>query len=235
MRTLAITFLLVACSDPSPIVQVRVANMSTEMPSVRVCIEDEPIGDAVAYGAMTGYLDVALGRIGVCGGAARDFALGDGRFTVVVYGDPGEEAHPLELAVLPDEDAPPAEGRAKVRAFHTDIEAPSIDVGFPRPDGQRVLIFGDLAYGATPRVSTLGPVSERGYVDGIPAPFPAPRLFVWPSGSAMPLGSFDGALVPFAAGHTYSVFPAGRVQSGTPEAFACDDASSQCDRFIATR
>src|SRR5262245_52953578 len=124
-------FTLVACTT----VDVRVANMSTESGSVRVCVDDVPIGETVAYGAMTRYLELPVGRVGVCGGPG---AVVEDTSTIVVFGN-------LEVAALVDEDAPPAAGRAKARAFHTDSEAPTIDVGFPRMDGQRVLIFGELA------------------------------------------------------------------------------------------
>lgn len=253
----------IACSPEETAIRMRVANLSVEAPSVTACVEEEAIA-TVDYATMTRYLDVsapdalrvelhAASEAGeACDSdaalASESFSLstfGDARdFSVVIFGNPNDTAHPLTAALLADDLEPAPAMRAKARNFGTDTEAPPIDIGFPRPDGQHMLIFADVEYGHTARSTAIGAVSSRGYVEGIPTPFPAPRLFVWPSGGADPLGYFEARDVPFAAGKVYSVFPAGRVRSGIPEAVICEDTLdaatpdaplSSCQRFTALR
>src|SRR5262249_51180224 len=150
----------------------------------------QPVGKglgiaSVAYGTMTRYLEVAARdpfRIdieaggGSCGASdplgTKTFThaeLGDARdVSLIIFGHIGEAVHPLDVALLADDLASPQPMRAKARNFATDTEAPTIDVGFLKPDGQRMLIFQGVAYGHTPRGTAFGTVSSRGYVDGIP-------------------------------------------------------------------
>jgi hypothetical protein len=256
-RFVAALAILVGCTDSATsiarrTVHVRIANMSTELTAIDLCIDHENVGGDVTYGQLTPYMDVSIPTateiVVQSAGDACDKSdslasrkikiddLGGGPATIVVLGRPGDADKPVSVALLPDETTSPTDPtRAKARALQTDVEGPTIDVGFPVPSGMHVLVFQALGYAATEQSSSLGPVSARGYVDGIPVPYTQPRLDVWPTGGQTPLGWFDGSEVPFAANRSYTVFAAGRVFTGTAEAFVCDDVASSCTRYAAMR
>lgn len=237
---------------------VRFAHMSVEQAAVILCVDGEPatplLGTPIAYPQVTAYLSVAANATLAVAPEDADCDAtplleleldhgADELSTVVMFGDPGSASRPLELRALLDEsDLPPSTpSLTRVRNFHTDTDVGNIDVGLVPTAGTQVFIFEDVGYGSVAQSSSLGEVTERGYVDGIPSMPPAERLNVWLHGTTDVLGWFATSTIAFAPGGTYTVFPAGRALVGTPEAVVCVDRPdpatdqelfSECDVFI---
>ena len=219
---------------------VRVAHLSVEVPSVRFCVDGalvEPVGATpIRYTQATAYVRVAVGatlsvvaETSDCADKALQTAPleleADQRGTWVLYGTPGSTKTPLATRLLADGPrAEPADHqRAKARNFHTDTEAGTIDVGVAPGPAAQLLVFSNVAYGQFAKGSTVGTLDALGYVDGIPTEFPLPRLNIWRHGTRDVLGWFPTANLPLRAGKLYTIFPAGRVATGTPEAVVCED------------
>lgn len=233
-----------ATGEPSTLTRLRVAVLTVDLEGADVCLDGPqgevgPLGqrlgsDALDYPVATRYLDVELSSVdGVrlvpagddCSATALAEAPVDTRGvapyqTLVLFGDASLPQVDLSAALFPDEtDQPPAAG-AKARNIHADPEAPTINVGLISPAGP-VFVFREVSYQQTALGTDLGEVSANGYVQGIPSvEFP---IRVWQDGTRDPLLELP-EVPPFEAGGVYSVFPAGKVFSGTAEAFVCRDA-----------
>lgn len=110
----------------------------------------------------------------------------------------------------------------RLRNFHTDTDVGRLDIGIEPAPGAQLFLFQDVPYGGMAQGSSVGRVSERGYVN-IPSDPPADRLNIWRHGTTDVLGWFPTSDLPFVGGDTFTVFPAGRALTGTPEAVLCTD------------
>ncbi|MGH1344654.1 MAG: DUF4397 domain-containing protein [Nannocystales bacterium] len=235
-------------SETGGVASIRFAHMSVEQRPVMICADGAAVAPfearSIAYPEVTAYVAIA---------AAAEFSLvpegddcaaesalsvplelGENELaTVVLYGDPGLPERPLELAVLLDASGTPPTNPdlARARVFHTDTDIGPIDVGVSPAEGVRLHVFGGVPYGGRASGSDVGQLGERHYVDGIPVVLPAERLNIWEHESPTVLGWFSTEDPPFEANGVFSVFAAGRVSTGTPEAVICrDEVESATER-----
>ncbi|MEM6926055.1 MAG: DUF4397 domain-containing protein [Myxococcota bacterium] len=226
----------------SDTVPIRFAALTVDLPAVDVCWSVDgapsPIVTGLSYPTMTQYADVPLAQgaeVTVApAGAGCDSEDGivvaverrddddPTHRTLVFVGDaePGlAEMIGFEAILLSDDPEPPTTG-AKVRNFHADPVAPVIDVGVQALTGQPTFLFEEVAYTQTAGGSSLGEVTARGYVDGVPLIRLPVDVFDHVTGDW--ILTIEGA-PPFAEGKIYTLFPAGKVTTGRAEVLICED------------
>lgn len=237
---------------------LRFAQMSVEQPPVMLCVDGEPIEPlgttAVSYPEVTAYLSVASDATVSVVAADADCQAkpsaqvqlehgADELTTLVLFGDPTSQRRPLQMQALLDESgvAPPNMMSTRLRNFHTDTDVGRLDVGIEPAPGTQLFLFQDVPYGGVAQGSSVGRVSERGYVN-VPSAPPADRLNIWLHGTTDLLGWFPTSDLPFVGGDTFTVFPAGRALTGIPEAVLCTDTVvkatadqllTACEVFVA--
>ncbi|MBL4686424.1 MAG: DUF4397 domain-containing protein [Nannocystaceae bacterium] len=224
----------------SETVRLRIAHMSVDGLDVIVCVDGEPIAPLgatpIAYPNVTAYLDVPTdAEVTLLPVGSRchddtqldiDLDLAPGAWaTLVLFGDPALADRPLELRLLLDEtDLPPTSANlARARNFHVDVDIGAIDVGVSPALGVQLMLFDNVPYGGTAQGSDIGTLTERGYVDGALPMVPTDRLNIWTHGTTEVLGWLPTDPPALQAGAVHSIFAAGKVLSGTPEAVVCLD------------
>ena len=128
-----------ATETPAGTASVRVAHVSPNAPNVDVYVDGTAVLEDVAFGAVSGYLDLAAGGHAVEIPAAGDpdtsvfegdVSLEAGQaYTVAAIGEIGEMAdEPFEPLVLEDDTSAPGSGTARLRVVHASPDAPAVDV-----------------------------------------------------------------------------------------------------------
>jgi len=149
---------------PAGTAAVRVAHLSPNAPNVDVYVDGSAVLEDVAFGVVSGYLDVPEGDREVEITAAGDpetvvfsgpvSVAADTAYTVAAIGEIGEEgSQPFEPLILEDDNSAPGDEMARVRLVHASPDAPAVDV--------TVASSGDVLYDG------VG-YGESGYVE-VPA------------------------------------------------------------------
>ncbi|EMA37851.1 DUF4397 domain-containing protein [Halobiforma nitratireducens] len=123
--------------EPADAAYVRVAHFSPDAPNVDVYVDDEPVLEDVAYGAISPYLELEPGTYTVAITAAGDpdavvfeddVTVEAGFYTVAAIGE--LEAETFRPEILVDADPLPEDGpdAAYVRVAHFSPDAPAVDV-----------------------------------------------------------------------------------------------------------
>ena len=183
---------------------VRVAHASPDAPNVDVWVDGERVLSDVPFAAVSGYLDVPVGKRTLTITAAGDpdtvafdgkLPVGKNVYTVAAVGELTSTDTEFGPWVLKD-DAKPDDDVANVRLAHAAPDAPAVDVTVA--DGETTLFEG-VGYGETG--------------DYVSVPGGSYTLAIWPSGedACEPVAEFD---VDVTAGCAYTAFAAGYL---TPE------------------
>jgi len=123
-------------SEPA---SVRVAHMSPNAPNVDVYVDGSTALEDVAFGAVSGYLDVPAGSrtIEITAAGDPDTSVFTGEvtvnsgqaYTVAAAGEIGDEAdEAFSPLVLEDDNATPGADTARLRLVHVSPDAPAVDV-----------------------------------------------------------------------------------------------------------
>jgi hypothetical protein len=123
-------------SEPA---SVRVAHMSPNAPNVDVYVGGSTATEDVAFGAVSGYLDVPAGSrtIEITAAGDPDTSVFTGEvtvnsgqaYTVAAAGEIGDEAdEAFSPLVLEDDNAIPGADTARLRLVHVSPDAPAVDV-----------------------------------------------------------------------------------------------------------
>ncbi|MEF8819982.1 MAG: DUF4397 domain-containing protein [Haloferacaceae archaeon] len=129
-----------ATESPTPqgTAMVRVAHMSPNAPNVDVAVDGSTVLEDVAFGAVSGYLEVPAGErqvtITAAGGGPTVFegavsVAAGAAYTVAAAGEVGDGAdEPFAPLVLEDDNAAPGDDTARLRVVHASPDAPAVDV-----------------------------------------------------------------------------------------------------------
>jgi hypothetical protein len=129
-----------ATDSPTPqgTAMVRVAHVSPDAPNVDVAVDGATVLEDVAFGAVSGYLEVPAGErqvaISAAGGGPTVFddavsVEADTAYTVAAAGEVGDGAdEPFAPLVLTDDNADPGGDTARLRVVHASPDAPAVDV-----------------------------------------------------------------------------------------------------------
>ena len=132
---------------------VSVAHLSPDAPNVDVYVDDDLVIEDLPFGELTGYLELPVGSYQVEITAAGDpetsvfdeeLEVPEGDFTVAAIGELSGENQEFEVVVLEDDNSDPADGEARVRAFHASPDAPNVDVTVAATGDA---LFEDVAFG----------------------------------------------------------------------------------------
>jgi hypothetical protein len=126
-------------AESSGTASVRVAHLSPNAPNVDVYVDGDAVLEDVAFGAVSGYLDVPAGERQVEITAAGDADTvvfsgpvpveADTAYTVAAAGEIGDDAgEPFEPLILTDDNSDPGSDTARVRLVHASPDAPAVDV-----------------------------------------------------------------------------------------------------------
>jgi hypothetical protein len=143
---------------------VRVAHLSPNAPNVDVYVDGNAALEDVPFGAVSDYLELPAGahtvEITAAGDAETSVFEGEvtveaeTSYTVAAIGELGDEGdQPFEPLVLEDQNEPPGDDMARVRAVHASPDAPAVDI--------TVASSGDALFDGVP-------YGESGYVE-VPA------------------------------------------------------------------
>jgi hypothetical protein len=192
-----------ATESPTPqgTAMVRVAHVSPNAPNVDVAVDGSTVLEDVAFGAVSGYLEVPAGErqvaISATGGGATVFegavpVEADAAYTVAAAGEVGDEAdEPFEPLVLEDDNSDPGGDTARVRVVHASPDAPAVDVTVASSGDA---LFDGVAFGESGDVEVPAgdyTLEVRGDTSG---------------NDGDVVGSFDLSL---AGGQVYTAFAAG--------------------------
>jgi hypothetical protein len=141
---------------------LRVAHMSPNAPNVDVYADGSAVLEEVAFGAVSGYLEVPAGdrqvRITPAGDAETTVfegavpVEGGSDYTVAAAGEVGDMAdQPFEPLVLEDDNSNPGSDMARVRLVHASPDAPAVDV--TTGGGMGNTLFDGVAYGESSYVT----------------------------------------------------------------------------------
>jgi hypothetical protein len=142
---------------------VRAAHMSPDAPNVDIYVDGSAVLEDVAFGTVSGYLDVPAGdrevEITAAGDADTSVFSGtvpvgaDTAYTLAAAGEISEGAdEPFEVLVLEDDNSAPESGEARVRLVHASPDAPAVDVTL-ESNGSAVydgVEYGSSEYAAVP-------------------------------------------------------------------------------------
>jgi hypothetical protein len=198
---------------PQATAMVRVAHMAPNAPNVDVAVDGATVLEDVAFGAVSGYLEVPTGErqvaIGVTGGGATVFegavpVEADTAYTVAAAGEVGDEAdQPFEPLVLADDNSAPDGDTARLRVVHASPDAPAVDVTVASSGDA---LFDGVAFG------------ESGYVEVPAGDYTVEIRGDTESNDGDVVASYDLGL---AGGQVYTAFAAGYL---TPDDEPADTA-----------
>ncbi len=204
---------------PPPTAKVRVLHASPDAPAVDVYVDGTLVLEAVEFGAISDYLEVAPGEHEIqVYAAGADPSLEE--TTTVIDARTGFEAdtmstfaavnvlEKIQPLVLRDAAAP--EKGAIVRVVHLSPDAPAVDIGADGSAPKKALVKG-LAFGDA---SEYLPVKAGSY-----------DLDVRPAGKkavALDLDALD-----LASGSAYTVFAIGQLADGSLRVLPVVDASAE--------
>jgi hypothetical protein len=142
---------------------LRVAHVSPNAPNVDVYVDGSAVLEDVAFGAVSGYLELEAGThtVEITAAGDPDTSVFEGEvtleagadYTVAAAGEVGDMAdEPFEPLVLEDDNSDPGSDTARLRAVHVSPDAPAVDVtvestGDALFDG---VAFGQSAYTEVP-------------------------------------------------------------------------------------
>lgn len=183
--------------------RVRVLHSSPDTPAVDIYVDGSPVITNLGFGQFSDYAALSPGRhqIQVFPASAlgagtpvivtsAEFASNES-YTIAAVGNLGS----IQAVALLDTTSPPAPDMAKVRAFHTSPDAPSVDV--QTKSGTK--LFKNISFKeATPFVEVPADIVD---------------LDIVPSGSTEPVLSISG--YPLEAGYLYTFVALGLLK-GTP-------------------
>ncbi len=143
---------------------VRVGHLSPNAPNVDVYVDGSAVLEDVAFGAVSGYLDVPAGdrSVEITPAGSPDTAVfsgtipveADTAYTIAAIGEVGDEAdQAFEPLILEDDNSDPGDETARVRLVHASPDAPAVDVTVASSGDA---LYDGVAYG------------ESGYVE-VPA------------------------------------------------------------------
>ncbi|WP_049985989.1 DUF4397 domain-containing protein [Halobellus rufus] len=187
---------------PAGTASVRVAHLSPNAPNVDVYVDGAAALEDVAFGAVSGYLDVPVGEREVEITAAGDPEAtvfsgavpveADTAYTVAAIGEVGEDAdEAFEPLILEDDNSDPGEEMARVRLVHASPDAPAVDVTLAS-NGDA--LYDGVAYG------------ESGYVEVPAGDYTLEVRGDTESNDGDVVADFDVSL---ASGQVYTAFAAG--------------------------
>jgi hypothetical protein len=163
---------------PADTANVRVAHVSPDAPNVDVYVDGgDPVLADVAFGAVSGYLEVPAGdrQVEITAAGDPDTSVFNDTVTVAAGTDytvaaagelsmeGSEEFAPI---VLEDDNSEVADGDARLRAVHVSPDAPNVDI---TAGGGDVVLFDNVPFGGS-GYTTVGAgdytVQIRGDTDG---------------------------------------------------------------------
>jgi hypothetical protein len=212
--TAALIVLASACSDeaePAGTARLRVVHAAPDAPAVDLYLAGvaTPVVRGLAYGAASGYLEVAPGAVAVevrpAGAPASSAPVHvtpsltlapDARVTAIAAGllgstDPGDRFRVLALA---EEFGAPAGGNARVRVVHAGADAPAVAV--------------DVGNDGSPEVAELARFADTG-AGGIDLPARSLAIGLWAGSPLARVTAFTTPALP--AGGELFVIATGRV------------------------
>ncbi|WP_331232660.1 DUF4397 domain-containing protein [Natronorarus salvus] len=179
---------------------VSVAHLSPDAPDVDVYVDGDLVIEGLPFGQVTGYLELPADSYQIEVTATGDpetsvfdeeVDVPEGEFTIAAIGELEGENQEFEVVVLEDDNSDPAEGEARVRAFHASPDAPNVDI--------TVAATGDALFEDVP-------FGEGGYVD---VPEGEYRLCIYAAGDRD--DAVLGVPVELEAGTVYSAWAIGYV------------------------
>jgi hypothetical protein len=200
----AFSFGTVSAQEGGEDARVRVLHASPDAPAVDIYVEGAEAVSNLAFGDITGYLDLPAGDYGVEVFPAGAGGEGDAVISATLTLDAGTDytvaavglLDSIEPLVLIDDNSAPAEGQAHVRFVHASPDAPAVDISAA---GAGVVI-SDVAF--------------QGASDYLPLPAGSYDLDVLVSGTDTAALSVPGVAV--EGGNVYTIFALG-LADGTPE------------------
>ena len=118
--------------------ELRVVHASPDAPNVDVYVDGDAVLEDVAFGTVSGYLELPSGTYQIEVTAAGDpdtsvfnqeVEVGEGDYTALAIGELAEGSEtPFTVEVLEDDNSPTNEGEARVRAVHASPDAPNVDI-----------------------------------------------------------------------------------------------------------
>jgi hypothetical protein len=118
---------------------LRVAHMSPNAPNVDVYVDGSAVLEDVPFGAVSDYLEAPAGdrEVEITAAGDPETSVFQGTvpveagqpYTVAAIGEIGEMAdQPFEPLVLEDDNSPPGDDTARLRAVHASPDAPAVDI-----------------------------------------------------------------------------------------------------------
>jgi hypothetical protein len=116
---------------------VSVAHLSPDAPDVDVYVDDDLVIEGLPFGQVTGYLELPADSYQIEVTATGDpetsvfdeeVEVPEGEFTIAAIGELEGENQEFDVVVLEDDNSDPADGEARVRAFHASPDAPNVDI-----------------------------------------------------------------------------------------------------------